>query len=185
MPDHARRLDLGGDVDDRADDPARRDRGGDGAARVDPLEAEPLEVAAEALEEPPRHAVLHAHHDGVGAEQGGQARGELGQAVGLDAEEDDVGRPEPLEAVGHGRPDLEVPVRRADANPPLRERTQLGAAGEERHVLAGARQPGAHVGADRARAHDQRSHRPGSASAAATARRWIFPVAVRGIVSTT
>src|SRR5439155_22356306 len=48
MPDHARRLDLGGDVDDRADDPARRDRGGDGAARVDPLEAEPLEVAAEA-----------------------------------------------------------------------------------------------------------------------------------------
>ncbi len=102
-------------VEKYASDPTTR-RGsmaaGDDAAGVDALETQPLELAAVLLEVPPRHAVLGADHDGVGAEQRREPRRQRGQAVRLDAEKDDIGRADRREVVGDLRPHLEVAVRR-------------------------------------------------------------------------
>ena len=90
--DDARLGDVGREVRERSDDAARLDRRGDDAARIDALETQPVELAAVVLEVPPRDAVLCADDDGVGTEERPQLRRERGQAVRLDAEEDDVGR---------------------------------------------------------------------------------------------
>ena len=83
--DHAGLGDVGREVGERTDDAARLDGRGDDAARIDALEPQPVELAAVALEVPPRDAVLRADDDGVGTEERTQLRRERGQAVRLDA----------------------------------------------------------------------------------------------------
>ena len=100
--------------------------------------------------------------------------------MGFHAEEHDVGGPDRVEAVGHRGLRLEVALRAGNTHATLSHGAQVRAAGEERDVLAGARHAGPQVGPDRARAGDHRPHPVALASDAATARRWIFPVAVRG-----
>ena len=92
--------DVGREVRERSDDAPRLDGRGDDAARIDALEAQPVELAAMALEIPPRDAVLRADDDGVRAEERRQLRRERGQAVRLHAENDDVGRADRGEIAG-------------------------------------------------------------------------------------
>ena len=112
-------------------DPARVDGGRDDPAGIDALEAQPVELAAVALEIPPRDAVLRAHHSGVRAKERAQLRRERGQAVGLHAEEDDVGLANRGEIAGHGGLHLEIAVRADDAQAALLHRPQMRAAGEQ------------------------------------------------------
>ena len=85
---------------------------GDHAARIDALEPQPVQLAADALEVPPRDAVLRADDDGVGAEAAARAPAPARSGVRLDAEEHDVGRADRREVAGDRRPHLEVAVRR-------------------------------------------------------------------------
>src|SRR5439155_9658485 len=88
--DHTRLSDVGGQVRERSDHAPRLDRRRDDATGIDALEPQAVQLAADALEVPPRNAVLRAHDDGVGAEQGAERGSEGRQAVRLDAEDDDV-----------------------------------------------------------------------------------------------
>ena len=69
VADDARLDDVGREVRERSDDAPRLDRRGDDAAGIDALETQPVELAADALEVPPRDAVLRADDDGVGTEE--------------------------------------------------------------------------------------------------------------------
>ena len=69
MPDDAGLDDVGGEIGERSDDPSRLDGGRDDAARIDALETKAIELAALALEIPPRDPVLRADDDGVGTEE--------------------------------------------------------------------------------------------------------------------
>ena len=60
---------------------------------------------------------------------------------------------------------------------------QMRSAREQDDVGAGAREPRADVAADRAGAGDDDSHDVFGVNASATTRRWILPVAVRGMAS--
>ena len=164
--------DVGGEVGQRSDDAPRLDRRGDDAARIDALEPQPVELAADALEIPPRDAVLRADDDGVRAEQRPQLRRQRGQAVRLDAEEHDVGRgrSSARSPVTCGRTS-KSPSGLIDAQPALLHRAQVRAAREQHDVGAGPREPRADVAADRAGAGDDDSHDAFGANACATTRR--------------
>ena len=129
--------DVGGEVGERSDDAPRLDGRGDDAARIDALEPQPVELAADALEVPPRDAVLRADDDGVGTEERRELRRERGQAVRLDAEEHDVGRcRSSTRSPVTVRPDLEVAVRARHAQAALLHRPQVRAAREQHDVGA-------------------------------------------------
>ena len=108
------------------------------AARIDALEAQPVELAAVALEIPPRDAVLRADDDGVRAEERPQLRRERGQAVRLHAEER---RRPPCRCACRSpvtsRLHLEVAVGADHAQAALLHRPQMRAAREQHDVGAG------------------------------------------------
>src|SRR6185369_2638950 len=87
----------------------------DDTAGIDRFEMPALALIARALEIPPRHAVLRADDDGVGAEERAQLRGEGGEAVRFDAEDHDVGRADRCEIAGDRWLDGEVVGARDDA----------------------------------------------------------------------
>ena len=89
--DHAGLGDVGRKVGERSDHAPRLDGRGDDAARIDALEPQPFELAAVALEIPPRDAVLRADDDRVGPNSGRSDGASAVRAVRLDAEEHDVG----------------------------------------------------------------------------------------------
>ena len=151
--------DVGGEVGQRSDDAPRLDGRGDDAARIDALEAQPVELAAVLLEVPPRNAVLRADDDRVRAEERTQLRRQRGQAVRLDAEEDDVGlcRSSARSPVTCGCTS-KSPSGLVDAQAALLHRPQMRPAREQHDVRARARQPRADVAADRAGAGDDDSH---------------------------
>ena len=99
----------------------------------------------------------------------------------LDAEEDDVGRADRGEVAGRLRSDLEVAVWTDDAQAAGLHRLQVRAAREQHDVGARAGEPRADVAADRPGAGDDDPHT--WENAWATTRRWILPVAVRGMAS--
>ena len=68
VPNDARLDDLGREIGQRPDDAPWLDRRRDDAARIDALEAQPFQLAADALKIPPRDAVLRADDDGVRTE---------------------------------------------------------------------------------------------------------------------
>ena len=123
VADHARLGQVGGEVGERSDDAAVLDGAGDDAAGIDPLQPQVVQLAADALEVPPRDAVLGADDDGVGSEQRRERRRQRGQRVGLHAEDDDVGVADRRQVAGDRRagprtaPRRRSPARRAPASP--------------------------------------------------------------------
>jgi hypothetical protein len=98
--------------------------------------------------------------------------------------EHDVGRADLGERAGQLRPDLELAVFVDHPQSATLHRVQVGAAREEHHVGILTREPRADVSADRSRPGDDDSHEGCDAKTCATTRRWILPVAVRGMAST-
>ena len=158
-----------------ASDPTTRSRldgRRDHAAGIDALEPQPVQLAADPLEIPPRDAVLRADDDGVGPEERRERRREAGQAVRLDAEEDDVGRADRREIAGRRRGRTsKSPSGLIDAQAALLHRLQMRAAREQHDVRARLREPRADVAADRAGAGDDDLHDASLANACATTRR--------------
>ena len=169
--DHAWLGDVGREIGERSDHAPRLDRGRDDAARIDALEAQPVQLTAVVLEVPPRDAVLRADDGRVGTEQRPQRRRQRRQTVRLDAEEDDVGRADRRQIAGDLRPDLEVAFGARDAQPARLHRLQVRTAREQHDVGAGLGQPRADVSADRARPRDDDPHVVWGAKACATMRR--------------
>src|SRR5215469_4973906 len=109
---------------------------------------------------------------------------EIRQAMCLHAEEYDVGIACLLQVIHDLRPDDEVIIRRLDANSILFHRAIVRSARKENNFPALAGYQRANVSAYRAGSGDDGLHFDSPLKAAATALRWILPVAVRGIVST-
>jgi hypothetical protein len=161
MPDHTRFDDVRREVHQRSDDAPRLDGGGDDAAGIDAIETESVELAADSIEVPPGNPVLRADDDGVASEEGLQRWDKACKAVGLDAKEHDVGRPDGRQVARNGWMDLEIAVGTDDAKSALLHRLQVRTAREEHQVDAGrrgARQAGADVAADGACAGDDDLH---------------------------
>src|SRR6185503_11535804 len=87
-----------------------------------------------------------------------ELRRQRGQAVRLDAEEDDVGGADGAEVAGRMGLDLEVTIGTDDAKPSLLHRLQVRAACVEDHVAAGSCEPGTDIPADGACAGDDDFH---------------------------
>src|SRR6185503_13982701 len=182
VTDDARLDDIRGKVRERSHNPPRLDGGRDDTARVHSLQPQPVELAAVTLEVPPRNAVLRAHDRRVWSEERRDLRRKAGESVRLDAEKDDVRGADCLEVAGHLRPDLEVTLGARHPQAALLHRAQVRTAREEHDVGPCVRQSGADVAANGAGSRDDDLH-DFCAKASATTRRWILPVAVRGIVS--
>ena len=133
------------------------------------------------FEEPPGHAVLHRDDGGLGSEQRRKARRQIDQAVSFDSEKDHVGWADRSQDPRHRRARLEIALGCAHLNAALLHGAQVWAASEQSDIEAGARHPCAHVSPDGAGAGDDELHPRGPANVAATTRRCILPVAVRGI----
>ena len=82
----------------------------------------------------------------------------LGDAVGLEADHDDIDVAHCLEVVGRGYARSKSP--RGDWHPDAvrLQRRELWPAGDQHHLGAASRQRRAHVGADRAAAEDGEAH---------------------------
>ena len=114
--------------------------------------------------------------------------------MGFDTKKHDIARANRREIASDGGPasawlrrgklDLEIAFFGADdAKAALLHGFEVRTAREEDDVGAGLREPRADVAADRAGAGDDNPHEAFGANACATTRRWILPVAVRGIAS--
>ena len=181
--DHAWCREVGREVRQRSDDAPRLDGRRDHAARIDTLEPETVELAAEILEVPPGDPVLRADDDRVRPEERGERGRNRREAVRLHAEKDDVGVTDGRDVRRQLRPHLEVAVGAAHLQAAVLHRAQVRSARDQHDVGADTRQLRADVPADRAGSDDDDLHEALGAKACATIRRWILPVAVRGIVS--
>ena len=106
------------------------------------------------------------------------------QAVGLHSKKDNVHRSHFFEGTGDGGPRHKISLAASDLHAVLLHGAKMRPAREERDLEPGLRHARTDVGSNCARPRDQESHACSSVSAAATARRRIFPVAVVGILST-
>src|SRR5205807_1005415 len=84
----------------------------------------------------------------------------------------------------HRGTSVEIVVLADHAHSVLLHGAKMRTAGVQRYVITGTGHLAAHIGPHGSRANDQEPHCLASEKAAATARRWILPVAVRGMVST-
>ncbi len=108
----------------------------------------------------------------------------LGQAVGLEPQEHDIGIGDRANVVGGARMDQELVIGTEDPDTVVPYRLQMGAAGDQGDLAAAAGEAGAHVPADRPGADHGQPH-GWSRSWAASRMRCGLPVAVRGISPTT
>ncbi len=155
----------------------------DDAARIDALEPHSGQIAGMGFEVPPRDAVLRADDHGVWSEEGTKRRRQSREGMRLDAQEHDVRRANRGEVSGDLRPHLPVPVRFTDhAQAVGLHGGQVRASCEEHDLGPGPGQLRPEVATDRPGAGDDDLH-AGGVNASATTRRWILPVAVRGMVS--
>src|SRR4029077_21039003 len=178
VPDHPWGLDLGRAVHHAADGVRRRDHGGDRAAWVDRLDAATLIGAGQAIEVPPRDAVLRGDDAGAGSQQRFQERARVSVAVRLQAEEHDVDRAD-LAGIGCGvRLRVEVTARAEHGDAALPDGLQVLAARYQANLRAAAVQCRANVRADRRGADDRDLHR---AASPARLRRCTLPVGPFGI----
>jgi hypothetical protein len=115
-------------------------------------------LSAPSLKEPPGDAVLRAYDGGVWTEDGFELRGELREAVGFYAEEDDVHWADIFEIRSNFWMRFEIAIDTLHANAMLLHRAQVRAAGEERDILAGTGHARSHVGADCAGTGDEEFH---------------------------
>src|SRR5437868_2925538 len=161
----------------------RLDRCRDGAAGIDALEMQSVQLAWIVLEVPPRDAVLRADDNRLGAEQLAQLRRQLREAVRFYGQENHIGGANGREVPGDHGLYFEVAIRARDAQTAFLHRAQVRTAREQHDVCAGVGESCADVPANRPRAGDDDSHELFSANTFATTPRWIFPVAVRGMFS--
>ena len=176
--------DVGGEIGQRADDPARLDGGGDDAARIDALEAQARRA---------RRRWSWKYHHGMpfcvltttvsGPSSGRSCGASAVRPCAFTPRNTTSAVPIALEIAGDLRLHLEIAVRADHAQAALLHRAQMRAAGEQDDVGAGLREPRADVAADGARAGDDDSHDAFCEYAFATTPRWILPVAVRGMAS--
>jgi hypothetical protein len=138
----------------RASMPDRR------AGRVDAAHHAAGQRAAVRVEVPKWNAVLHRHDQGVGPQQMRQRRQHGLDLVRLHPEHDDVLRSGRGVVVGrrHVARDVHLPVIVLQRDAVAADRLQVGAAHQERDVLARQRKPGADEAADRTRANDCNLH---------------------------
>ncbi len=106
------------------------------------------------------------------------------QAVRLHPKKDDVHMFHFFEGTGDCGPRHKISLDTLHLHTALLHGAKMRSAREEGDIEPGLRHTCADVGSDCARPRDQESHPWSSKSAAATARRRIFPVAVVGILST-
>ena len=154
VADHARLGDLGGRVHHAADHPLRSDAVPQQAAGVDGVEPPIPPLPVEAVEVPPRHAVLRWHHRRLGPQQWPHALDDASDLVRLQRQD---------HVVLHARLGRVFDAARAcDAALAVDQqrhavrlhRRQVRAARDQRHVLARERELRAEVAADRARSID-------------------------------
>src|ERR1700687_3290644 len=162
----------------------RFDGRGNHAAGIDPIETQSFPITAKTLEVPPRNSILCADDCGVRPEYRLQLRRKLRQAVCLHSKKDDVHRSHFFEGTGDCGLRHEISLDTFYLHAALLHGAKMRPAREERDIQPGLRHACTEVGSDGARPRNQESHRWSSKSAAATARRRIFPVAVVGILST-
>src|SRR5690606_21103312 len=84
----AGRGDLGGLVDHGAKDPLRPDAVPDRAVRIDGLYPQAFPRPGDAIEIPPRHAVLRRHHHRLGSEQGLHRRDDAADGMCFEGDDD-------------------------------------------------------------------------------------------------
>ena len=108
-------------------------------------------------------------------------RGERGQAVRFDGQENNIHRPCGIERIHYARANLEIALRAGHAHAAFLHRPAVSAARKECNVASGLRHLGPDVGSDGARAGYGKFHPRAPASSAATLRRCTLPVAVRGM----
>ena len=106
------------------------------------------------------------------------------QAVRLYPKKDNVHRSHFFEGTGDCGPRHEISLGTFHLHAALLHGAKMRPSREERDIEPSLRHARADVGSDCARARDQEPHRWSSMSAAATARRRIFPVAVVGMLFT-
>src|SRR5665213_1440609 len=182
MPDHAGLRAFGAELNKRPHHARRIDRRSDRPARIDTLQLNARKFARAALEIPPGHAVLRAHHRCVLANQRLDLRRKLCEAVRLHTTNNYIERARIFETADNFRLNFKIAAGAQHAQTARLHRLQMFAPREKRDVLPRARHLSADVAPDGARARNQKPHAP--ASAFATAPRWILPVAVLGMVST-
>src|SRR5712692_3475070 len=135
------------------------------------------------MEEPPRNPVLCPDGRGAGREQRPEARRDLGQAVGLERDEYNVGCGDSRKVASRARTGGGGGTGKQHPDTMLGHRREVLAPGDQGDIRAAARERGSHVGAYRPGAEHGESHWPAArpATNAATRRRCTLPVGVRGI----
>jgi hypothetical protein len=160
VADHPGSHQLGGRVDDAADDAVDGDAGGDDAPRVDGLDPRPFVRPAQALKVPPGDAVLHGHDDRVRAEQAAHLLRHRRHLVGLHGGYHDVVHASLGDPVGCLRRIDEVlgAVLHDQLEALFPDGLEVRAAADECHVLARQRELDAEHAADRARSNNADFH---------------------------
>src|ERR1043166_383724 len=106
------------------------------------------------------------------------------QSMRLHSKKNDIHGSGFLKICDHLGTHFEIAIRTDHPDAAFLHCLQMRTASEQSHILPGPRHLCSDVAADGSRAGDQKLHPLFPARAVATAPRWIFPVAVRGIVST-
>jgi hypothetical protein len=156
--DHSGFRNLGGWIDDTADDSRRIEVLTDQTAGIDALQLCSLPFTAITIEIPPGKTILGGKHCGIWAKQRSQAPGYARQAVSFERQYDHVDFTRCFWIIGSFDRDLKIANLAADAHAVFPHRAQVSAPSYQRHVFTGASQHGAEECANCSRAYDRESH---------------------------
>ena len=106
------------------------------------------------------HSILHRHHDGRWTEQGSQQWESSADLPRLDAQQDDIDRPDARSALAHPYLDVFDPtVGILDPQPSVAHGSQVRPPRQQNHVGTVRSQPGTEIATHGTRAHDSPFHR--------------------------
>ena len=158
--DHVRRRTLGRGICDASDDALGRNRRRDSSVGVERLQVVTSVWPAEAMEEPPRDAVLHRHHHRVASAQTGNLVGEPGNLVCLHRKYDGIepdARVEVLGDVDSGM-NRRRTIGKGDRQSVVANRRQCLAARDDVHLMSTGAQSCGHQATDRASTNNAKLH---------------------------
>src|SRR4029077_10285366 len=135
----------------------------------------------EALEKPPRHAILRADHCRVRAKHRLQLWRQLWQPMCLHTQKNHTHEAYLFKRPSHSWPRLKLPFHAFHTNAVFLHRAQMWPTGVDAHTQPALGPAFPHIGSHGPGPRDQKFHLLASSSAAATSLRRIFPVAVCGI----